>query len=158
MNAKASLILRRMAVIAAVVGSLVVGAASIQAAGRWTASEAPLAAPPITVETLSAQLAAERERTAALTAQVEAMTGQTADLAAGLDAANAQIQKDAATAKALRDRMTAAKKKLTALNRQIAATERQAAAARATVRTVVVTRPAAAPPAPRPTQEPEDDD
>ncbi len=56
------------------------------------------------------------------------MASQTVELQAALEAANGQLQKDTATAKALKARIAAAKKKLTALNRQIAATARQAAA------------------------------
>jgi len=157
MKINARLILRRTAVTVAVVGSLVLGAATIRAASQWTASEAPLAAPPVTVESLTAQLAAERERTSGLSSQLETMAGNTVELQAALDAANAQIQVDTATAKDLTNRIAAAKKKLAALNAKIAASARQAAAARTVVvRRVVTTGPAA--PAPRPTQEPEHDD
>ncbi|MFH1474520.1 MAG: hypothetical protein ABIG85_01530 [Chloroflexota bacterium] len=157
MKNAARLLLRRTAVIVAVVGSLVLGAATIRAASQWTAADTPLAAPPVTVESLSAQLAAERGRTSDLTARLEAMAGQTVELQAALDAANTQIQEDTATATALTARIAAAQKKLAALNRQIAATARQAAAAPAVVVRRVVT-PAPAAPTPRPTEEPEHDD
>ncbi len=149
------LILRRTAVTMAVVGSLVLGAATIRAASQWTATEAPLAAPPVTVESLASQLATERGRTSDLATRLAAMAGQTVELQAALDAANAQVEQDTATAKGLTDRIAAAKKKLAALNRQIAATARQAAAARTVVVTRVVARAA---PTPRPTAEPEHDD
>lgn len=159
MKTRLGLILRRAAIVVAVVGSLVLGAATIRAASQWTASEAPLAAPPVTVETVSAQLAAERQRSADLESRLGSMTGQATELQAALDAANAQIQTDTATAGDLQKRIAAAKKKLATLNRQIAATERQAAAARAAARTVVVTRSPARTPAPAPvTREPADDD
>jgi septal ring factor EnvC (AmiA/AmiB activator) len=154
MKINARLLLRRAAVTVAVVGSLVLGAATIRAAGQWTASEAPLAAPPVTVDTLTAQLAAERERTSGLASRLASMAAQTAQLQAGLDAANAQIQKDAATAGDLKDRIAAAKKRLATLDRQIAATARRAAV----VQAVAVTRPAPPPSAARPTPEPGDDD
>ncbi len=153
MKISARLLLRRAAVTVAVVGSLLLGAATIRAAGEWTASEAPLAAPPVTVESLSAQLAAERERTSGLASRLQAMSGQTAELQTALEAANAQLAKDGATAKALRDRIAAARKKLAALNRQLAATARQATVAR----TVVVRQAAPKPTAP-PTHEEHDDD
>jgi len=155
MKINVRLILRRTAVTMAVVGSLVLGAATIRAAGQWTATEAPLAAPPVTVESLTAQLATERGRSSDLATRLQAMDGQTAELQAALGTANAQIQADTATAKDLTDRIAAAKKKLAALNRQIAATARQAAAAR----TVVVRRVATpAAPVAQPTEEPEHDD
>lgn len=158
MKTSLRLALRRAAVIAAVAGSLLLGAATIRAAGQWTASEAPLAAPPVTVESVQGQLAAERERSAALTEQLAAIAGQAGDLQAALDTANGQIATDAQTAKALRDRIAASRERLSALNRQIAATARQAAQA-ARARTVVVTRTAPAPAStPRPTPEPEHDD
>lgn len=155
MKINARLILRRMAVTTAVVGSLVLGAASIRAASQWTATEAPLAAPPVTVESVTAQLAIERERTSDLATRLSEMAGQTVELRAALDAANAQVTTDTATAKGLTDRIAAAKKKLAALNRQIAATARQATAARTVVVRQVV---APAVPAPQPTPEPEHDD
>ncbi|HYN47296.1 MAG TPA: hypothetical protein VER83_00430 [Candidatus Nanopelagicales bacterium] len=155
MKINARLLLRRTAVTVAVVGSLVLGAATIRAAGQWTANEAPLAAPPVTVESLAAQLAAERGRSSDLVTRLEAVAGQTVELQAALDVANARIQADTATAKDLSDRIAAAKKKLAALNRQIAATAREAAAARTVVVRRIVT-PAA--PAPQPTREPEHDD
>ena len=155
MRMNARLILRRAAVTMAVVGSLVLGAATIRAASQWTATEAPLAAPPVTVESLAAQLAAERGRTSGLAVRLDEMAGTTVELQAALDAANAQIQADTATAADLTDRIAAAKKKLAALNRKIAATARKAAAAQAVVVRQVVTRAA---PAPRPAPQAERDD
>jgi len=155
MRMNARLILRRTAVTMAVVGSLVLGAATIRAASQWTATEAPLAAPPVTVESLAAQLAAERGRTSGLAVRLDEMAGTTVELQAALDAANAQIQADTATAADLTDRIAAAKKKLAALNRKIAATARKAAAAQAVVVRQVVTRAA---PAPRPAPQAERDD
>jgi len=157
MKINVRLILRRTAVIMAVVGSLVLGAATIRAASQWTATEAPLVAPPVTVESLTAQLAAERGRASGLAVRLEAMAGNTVELQAALGAANAQILEDTATAKDLTDRIAAAKKKLAALNRKIAATARQAAAAQAVVVRQVVTRAAPAP-QPAPTPAPEHDD
>lgn len=158
MKINARLILRRMTVTTAVVGSLVLGAASIRAAGQWTATEAPLAAPPVTVQSVAAQLATERERTSGLAIRLQEMAGQAVELRAALDAAKAQIQADTATAKDLTDRIAAARRKLATLNRQIAATERQAAAARTVVVRRVVTPATPAGPAPQPTGEPEHDD
>ena len=155
MRMNARLILRRAAVTMAVVGSLVLGAATIRAASQWTATEAPLAAPPVTVESLAAQLAAERGRTSDLAVRLDAMAVNTVELQAALDTANAQIQADTATAADLTDRIAAAKKKLAALNRKIAATARKAAAAQAVVVRQVVTRAA---PAPRPAPQAERDD
>jgi peptidoglycan hydrolase CwlO-like protein len=144
------LALRRLLVAVAVVGSLLLGAATIHAAGAWTASQAPLAAPPVTVESLQGRLAAEEARGADLQARLEAVTAQATEVQAALDAAQAQVASDGATARALQVRIAAAKTELTALNRKIAAAARQASPAARTTVQPTTTRPAATP-------EPDDD-
>jgi peptidoglycan hydrolase CwlO-like protein len=141
------LAVRRLLVIVAVAGSLLLGAATIQAAGTWTASQAPLAAPPVTVESLQGQLTAEEARGADLEARLKAVTAQASDLQAALDAANAQVATDAKTAGALQKRIAAAKTKLTDLNRKILETTRRAQQAAAVPQTVIVKRVVTAAPA-----------
>jgi hypothetical protein len=148
------LALRRLLVAVAVVGSLLLGAATIHAAGDWTASQAPLDAPPVTVESLQGRFAAEEARGADLRARLEAVTAQAAEVQAALDAAGTQVAKDEATARALQKRIARARTQLTALNQRIAAAVRQASTAARTVVQPAATRPAATP---RPTPEPDDD-
>ena len=62
------LLTRRALVVAGVVVSLVVGAASIQAAAAWTAASAPLNDPPASLASLQASLEQERARSLALIA------------------------------------------------------------------------------------------
>jgi len=142
--------LRHVLVAAVVVGSLLLGAATIQAAGTWTASQAPLDAPPVTVESLQDRLAAEEARGADLRARLDALTTQAAEVQAALDAAQAQVATDAATARALQVRLAQAKTQLMTLNRRIAAAARQASAGARTVVQPATDRPAATP-------EPDDD-
>jgi chromosome segregation ATPase len=142
----------------AVVGSLLLGAATIRAAGEWTAASAPLAAPPVTVESLTAQLEEERARGAALAAQLGAVAGQTSELQAALGTAGERVNEDAKTATQLEDRIAAAKKRLAALNKSIAAARRAAAAAAASARTVVVVRKVQPAATPKPHHDDEGDD
>ena len=60
------LLARRAIVIVAVVGATIGGAASIRAAGIWTAASAPLAVAPASLTSIDAALAAEKQRSAAL--------------------------------------------------------------------------------------------
>jgi septal ring factor EnvC (AmiA/AmiB activator) len=128
------LIARRALVAAGVLASLVLGFGAIQAAAAWTASSAPLAPPAVTVESLQAQLQAERDRSSALQGQLDQLTQQATQLASALDTATARAGSDMKTADALRSQLKAAQAQLATLRRQLAA------AARATP-------PPAAPPA-----------
>jgi chromosome segregation ATPase len=140
MNSTIEVVARRAAVTVGVVGSLGLGAATIDAAAQWTAAAAPMQAPAVSAESLASQLANEQARGTDLQSRLQAATTQAAEVQAALDAANARIPTDDGTAKALRAQITAAEKKLVALNKQAAtaaaamksAAARQAAAARQT--------------------------
>jgi chromosome segregation ATPase len=109
------LLTRRSLVVAGVVASLVVGAASIQAAAAWTAASAPLNDPPASLASIQASLEHERARSLALEEQLRTLDGASADLAAALEAAAGQVEIDTATADELRTSLAAAKKKLAQL-------------------------------------------
>lgn len=113
------LAVRRSVIVVAVALSLVVGVAAVRAAAVWTAASAPLTDTPVSASTLSQRLLDEQARSSSLEDQLTALTGQTQDLTAALSAAQAQIGKDAGTAKDLRDQLAQAKKRLAALNQAI---------------------------------------
>jgi septal ring factor EnvC (AmiA/AmiB activator) len=108
-------VVRRAMVIVAVVLSLTVGAMAVQAAAVWTESSAPLTVAPVSASTLVQRLSDEQARAAALEDQISALTEQTSQLTAALRTATDRIARDATTAKTLRDKLAAAKKKLSAL-------------------------------------------
>jgi peptidoglycan hydrolase CwlO-like protein len=143
MNNTVKLAARRTAVTIGVVGSLGLGAATINAASQWTAAAAQPTSAPVSAETLATQLADEEARGTDLQARLEAALAQTAQLQAALDAANAQIGTDGKTARALQAQIAAAQKKLAELNRQ--------AAAAVSPRSVTVVRAAAPKPTPHAT-------
>jgi septal ring factor EnvC (AmiA/AmiB activator) len=145
MNPSPSRLIRRALVIFGVVACLVAGAATIRAAATWTAAEAPLLAPPVSIATLEAELAHERERSAALDRNLAALTARAADLETALAAADERLTADQAEAKALRDRLAAATKRLARLNRELAAVRRSAAAAQAAANRATTVRAAPAP-------------
>ena len=141
MNSTVRVVARRAAVTVGVVGSLGLGAATIDAAAQWTAAAAPMQAPPVSAESLASQLANEQARGTDLQSRLEAAITQASQVQAALDAANARIATDGGTAKALRTQIAAAEKKLAALNKQAAATT--AALKAAAARQAVMARPAA---------------
>ena len=142
------LIARRTAVVLGVTASLLLGVVSIRAAAAWTAASAPLASVPVSVASLTDELAAEQARSAALQAQLDDLAGRSTELTGALEAAQGRMTTDAATAKDLRARLAAATKKLAALTQSLKQ------AARASTASVVVTG-APVPPAPTPRGEPE---
>jgi hypothetical protein len=107
--------IRRLLVTAGVVASLIAGAVSIQMAATWTAAAAPPAAPPVSIDSLREQLAAEQERSLALQSDLEALTSLTDELGVALDATGDQVSTDGMTAGELRSRLKAAQKKLASL-------------------------------------------
>ncbi|MEO8230064.1 MAG: hypothetical protein ABI628_09930 [Chloroflexota bacterium] len=123
------ILLRRAAVIAAVVISLSVGALAVRAAAAWTAASAPLTVAPVSAAALVQKLADEQDRSAALEQQLSALSAQTTELTAALKAADERIASDAQTAKTLRDKLASARKKLLAMNRAAQRPARPAAAA-----------------------------
>lgn len=114
------LLARRAIVIVAVVGATIGGAASIRAAGIWTAASAPLAVAPASLTSIDAALAAEKQRSAALEAQLTSISSAAADLEAALAAAQDQVTTDATTADRLRADLAAARGRLTALEKALA--------------------------------------
>jgi Skp family chaperone for outer membrane proteins len=104
------LMLRRTMVVMAVALSLTVGGLAVRAASAWTASEAPLAAAPVSVKTLAQQLADEQARSAALEEHLTALTGQSRDLTLALKAANARAVSDAKAAQILQAELAATKR------------------------------------------------
>src|SRR5664280_2987203 len=101
MNSTVKVVARRAAVTLGVVGSLGLGAGAIDAAAQWTASAAPPQAPPVSAESLAAQLASEQARGTDLEARLQAAIAETNQLQSALDAANSRIAADDGTAKAL---------------------------------------------------------
>jgi hypothetical protein len=146
------LALRRLAVTAGVVLSIVMGAATIRAASDWTTANAALEKP-VSAQELTRQLAVEQARSVDLAARLDAVSSQTAALNVALGAAAGQVIADKAAADDLKARLEKAQKKLKAVNKQISratARLRVAAAAPAPV--------ARSAPAATPAHEVEDDD
>jgi septal ring factor EnvC (AmiA/AmiB activator) len=133
---------RRTAVAAGVVASLLVGAASIRAAAGWTSASAPLTLAPVAAESLQVRLADEQARSEALRSDVAALTSQLADLRSAVDAAKTQLATDGSTASDLHGKLTAAQGRLAKLDALIKQAEKQLAA------TVAAAKARAAAPAP----------
>ncbi|MGZ8563258.1 MAG: hypothetical protein ACXWWU_06540 [Candidatus Limnocylindria bacterium] len=140
-----SLTLRRSLVILATVASVFGGAVAIRAAAGWTASSAPLAAPP-DAATLVAKLQDEKARADAITQELSQVVDRAAELQSALAAAMAKADADAKTASGLAAQLATAQRRLATLEKQLAS---QGAA------------PAAAAPVPstaQPTATPHEDD
>lgn len=120
--------IRRGAVIAGVALSLIVGVISIQIAADLTAAAAPPPAPPVSIETLKDQLAAEQARAAGLQKQLEDLLGVTGQLTVALDLTQSQVTDDGLTADELRKRLKAAEAKLSAVNKLLRRAEARLAA------------------------------
>jgi Skp family chaperone for outer membrane proteins len=129
------LMLRRATVVMAVALSLAVGGLAVRAASAWTASEAPLAAAPVSVKTLAQQLADEQARSAALEDHLTALTGQSGDLAIALKAARDRAASDAKAAQILQAKLAATKR----------LAERQSKVKPVTARSTASAHPTAAP-------------
>jgi len=100
---------RRLIVIAGVIGSLALGAATIRAAAEWTSASAPLSAAPASMQALAAQLAAEAARSSDLQRQLDTVRASSHDLSAALDAATARLTTDTKVADDLRLRLARAR-------------------------------------------------
>jgi len=144
MNSTIKVVARRAAVTVGVVGSLGLGAATIEAAAQWTAAAAPMQAPAVSAESLASQLATEQARGTDLQSRLQAANTQATQVQAALDAANARIATICArsafavpSSVAMRAQIVAAEKKLAALNKQAAAAA--ASVKTATSRQTVVT-------------------
>ncbi len=108
--------MRRGAVIAGVIASLLVGVLSIQVAADLAAAAAPPPAPPVSLDTLKSQLAAEQDRATGLQQQLEDLMGVTGQLTDALDATQTQVNDDGLSATDLRHRLKAAEAKLALVN------------------------------------------
>jgi peptidoglycan hydrolase CwlO-like protein len=128
------LALRRAAVIGGVLLVVVIGAASVRAAGLWTAEAAPLTVAPVSVSELEARLAQEQARSDALEGDLATLGSQVVELRSALAAAGSQLDTDAEAAGSLQDRMQAAKDRLAKLDALVAKAERQLAATLAAAR------------------------
>lgn len=148
---RVGLVLRRAIVTSGVVASLVLGAVTVRAAAAWTASAAPLDAPPVSVTDLTQRLSDEQARSETLELQLVDLTTRTTELSTALDAATKRIGTDSSAAKSLRAQLATAQKKLAALMKSLKTSPRTSSTS--------APRPTAAPtPTPRPTREPGDDD
>ena len=114
-----SLTLRRSLVILATVASVFGGAVAIRAAAGWTASSAPLVAPP-DAATLVTQLKNEKARADAITAELSQVIDHATQLQDALTAAKARADADATAAAGLASQLAAAQKRLAALEKQLA--------------------------------------
>lgn len=114
-----SLTLRRSLVILATVASVFGGAVAIRAAAGWTASSAPLVAPP-DAATLVTQLKNEKARADAITEELSQVIDHATQLQDALTAAKARADADATTAAGLASQLAAAQKRLAALEKQLA--------------------------------------
>jgi septal ring factor EnvC (AmiA/AmiB activator) len=124
---------RRLAVTLGLAVAILAAAGTILAASRWTATEAPLAQAPVSVESVQAALSQERDRSAALEAQLRVLEGASGDLSGALTAARQQLAADDATAAELRTALAKAQAKLAKLEASLKA------ASRTTVTTVRTT-------------------
>jgi DNA repair exonuclease SbcCD ATPase subunit len=111
--------LRRSLVTIGVVLTLVLGLLAIRAASAWTASSAPLSVAPVSVGSLTDDLATEQARSAALQAQLDELVTRSTELTGAFEEAQARISSDATTATDLRDRLAAAEKKLATLTKSL---------------------------------------
>jgi septal ring factor EnvC (AmiA/AmiB activator) len=126
--------IRRLFVVLAVTGSLLVAGFTVRAASLWAASQAPLTVAPVSVSSVQQALEAERGRSAALETQLKTLESSTSDLTAALAAAQAQVGADEQTATELRASLAAAQARLVKLEASL-----KAAAARATTRSTTST-------------------
>ena len=124
------------------IASLALGAMSIRVAADMTAAAAPPSAPPMSLDSLQAALAAEQARGAALQAELVELTAVTDELTAALTSTEGEVQVDGLTAKELRTRLKAADAKLKTVNRLLKDAQRRLAALGAT--SVATQKPVAA--------------
>jgi uncharacterized membrane-anchored protein YhcB (DUF1043 family) len=115
-----SLTLRRSLVILATVASLFAGAVAIHAAAGWTASLAPLTAPPDPAA-LVAKLQDEKARADAVAQELLQVVNRAAELQDALTAARKKAAADARSAAGLAAQLASAQARLATLERQLAA-------------------------------------
>lgn len=109
--------IRRTLVIFGVIASLILGVGSIRLAAELTAAAAPPPAPPVSMQALQAQLAAEQARSASLQQQLDDLMGATTQLTTALDSTESVVNADGATAAELRARLKDAQARLKLLTK-----------------------------------------
>jgi Skp family chaperone for outer membrane proteins len=115
-----ALTLRRSLVILATVASLFGGAVAIRAAAGWTASSAPLTAPPDPAA-LVAKLQDEKAHADAIAKELAQVVSKATELQDALTAAQEKAATDAESAADLAAQLAVAQKRLATLERQLAA-------------------------------------
>jgi len=113
--------IRRILIVIGVAASLVIGFGTIRASAMWTATTAPLALSPVSIETLQGRLADESARSADLADRLATLTTQAEELSTALAAAQDRIGSDARHAAQVATDLDAARKKLAALETSIRA-------------------------------------
>lgn len=111
---------RRGVVVLGLLAVIALGAITVRAAAAWTAASTPPSAPPVSVATITDQLAAEQARSADLEARLEDLAARAIELTDALKAANDRVVADAATADTLRAELATARKALTRVQGQVA--------------------------------------
>jgi len=122
---------RRSLLIAAVLVSLLLGVVSIRIASHLSALSAAPTAPPVSLVSLSRDLAVERARAADLEQQLADLLSATGALTIALDSTSDQVSADGLTADQLRERLKAAQAKLASVTALLAEAEARLAAAQA---------------------------
>ena len=123
-------VIRRTVVTVGLAVAILGAGGTILAASQWTASEAPLAVAPVSIESILKALDQERARSAGLEQQLATLERASGDLSGALQAAQDQLTLDATTATDLRAALTAAQNRLTKLEAALKAAAKARAAAR----------------------------
>ena len=122
-------VIRRTVVTVGLAVAILGAGGTILAASQWTASEAPLAVAPVSIESIQKALDQERARSAGLEQQLATLERASGDLSGALQAAQDQLTLDATTATDLRAALTA-QNRLTKLEAALKAAAKARAAAR----------------------------
>jgi septal ring factor EnvC (AmiA/AmiB activator) len=117
-------IVRRTAVVLGMTIAILAAAGTILAASSWTATQAPLAVAPVSIQSVQQALDQERARSAALEEQLRNLESASGDLSAALTTAQGQLAADAASADDLRTALATAQAKLKKLEAALKAAAR----------------------------------
>jgi hypothetical protein len=117
------MVVRRTLVVLGVIASLLVGLVSIRIAADLTAAAAAPTVAPVSLESLQAQLFAEREAAMALRAELDDLLAATGELSTAIGATSDQVSADGLTADQLRKRLSDAEAKLRRLKQLLAKTQ-----------------------------------
>jgi hypothetical protein len=118
---------RRSLVVAAVIGSLVLGVVSIRVAARLAEAAGPPPAPPISMSELTQRLADEQARALGLQAQLDDLLGVTDQLRTALAGTADQVSVDGLSADELRARLKTAEKTLSTVTKLLADAQKRLA-------------------------------